>query len=182
MKTCRAAALALVLLLAGCGLVGTDEAADEGPRPEPVEEVRLKTEAPAPEDPAEEPAEDPVAEEPAGDPAADAASSAALDLYVAGERAALENMAGLELYAGAEVEAVYPSTVKFTYIYADAIDPVAAVAYFDTMSSTLEELCTSVVFPAMTQTGVVDPAVTYAYYNPDGSLIWEQSYASAPGQ
>lgn len=174
MKTRRAAALALVLILAGCGSTGTDEAAAERPRPEPVQEERLKTEAPAPEDPAEEP----VAEEPAGDPLADAASSAALDLYVLSERAALENMGGLEMYAGAEVEAVYPSTVKFTYIYAQPIDPASAVAYFDTMSSTLEELCTSVVFPAMTQTGVVDPAVTYAYYNPDGSLIWEQSYTS----
>lgn len=182
MKTRRLAALALVSLLAGCGIVTSDETAEERPRPEPVQEERLKTEAPEPEDPVEEPAEDPVAEEPVGDPATDAASSAALDLYVAGERAALENMGGLEMYAGAEVEAVYPSTVKFTYIYVDAIDPAAAGAYFDAMASTLEELCTSVVFPAMTQMGVVDPAVTYAYYNPDGSLIWEQTLTSTPGQ
>ena len=176
------AAIALVLLLAGCGVTGTDEAADERPRPEPVQEERLKTQAPEPEEPADEPVDDPVAEQPAGDPLADAASSVALDLYVLSERAALANMGGLEMYAGAEVEAVYPSTVKFTYVYAEPIDPATAATYFDTMSSTLEELCTSVVFPAMEQTGVVNPAVTYGYYNPDGSLIWEKTYTSTPGQ
>lgn len=170
-KTRGPAVLALVALLAGCGGTTSDERADERPRPEPVQEERLKEEAPA----SEAPTDDPVAEEDAGDPASDVVSSAALDAYVAAERAAMEGMPGLELYTSAEVEAVYPSTIRFSYVYADPIDPAAAAAYFDTMASTFAELCDSVIFPAMTRAGVVDPAVTYAYFNADGSLIWEQT-------
>ncbi len=170
-KTRGLAALALVALLAGCAGTTSDERVDERPRPEPVQEERLKEEAPAPEDPADEPA--------AEEPADDAASSAALDAYVASERAAMEGMPGLELYTSAEVEAVYPSTIRFSYVYADPIDPAAAAAYFDTLAATFEELCDTVIFPAMSQAGVVEPAVAYAYYNSDGSLIWEQTLTSS---
>ena len=172
MKTRGLAALALVVLLAGCGgPASDDDAPEERPRPEPVQEERLKTE------PADDPAaEDPAAEDPAADPAADAASSAALDLYVAGERAAMENMPGLEMYGSVEVEAVYPSTARFVYVYAEPIDDATASTYFDTMASTFEDLCNSVIFPAMEQLGVVDPVIVYTYYNPDGALIWEQTF------
>lgn len=103
-------------------------------------------------------------------------SSAALDAYVDAERATLDALGELELYSSIDVEADYPSTVRFSYVFAEQLDPTTTTAELEATAPLLQQVCDSAVFPAMEQLGVVGPAVTYVYYNADGTQLWTQDF------
>lgn len=107
---------------------------------------------------------------------------AALDKYVELERAQLPAVqkANPGVYEEMTVEAEYPGTIVFRYVYATQVDAAEAVKYLDEMESKFQELCDDTVFPAMKQTGVTgDLGATYIYINADGTTMWEKTFASS---
>ncbi|WP_062069860.1 hypothetical protein [Demequina sediminicola] len=105
----------------------------------------------------------------------------ALADYVASEEATvpglLEDFDGL--YTDINIAAVPPSTVEYVYYYAEPIDPDAAVEYFDGAIGEIQDLCDTQVFPGMEAAGIVDPAVTYIYFDSEGTELWEHTFTSS---
>ena len=84
------------------------------------------------------------------------------------------------MYTDVRGVAEYPSTVIYEYVYAEAVDPSAAEAGFEQLSSTLQELSDSTLLPEMEKAGITDnPQVTYRYLNPNGDLVWEKTYSAS---
>ena len=160
-----AAALVLTLALAGCA---TPTNAEVGPNGDPAKK-------PAP---GEMSGEVPVAQEPQEGGADDDASRAALDAYVMAEQASAAATFDASVYDSVGVTALHPSTVVYSYVYANPIDPVAATEYFDGIITDFQEVCDTSVFPAMEEYGVVDPAAVYVYYSPDRTVLWEHTFTS----
>ncbi|PKQ25233.1 MAG: hypothetical protein CVT64_11055 [Actinobacteria bacterium HGW-Actinobacteria-4] len=99
----------------------------------------------------------------------------ALDGYVESERRMIPLIfeATGDLYSDIVIDPEYPSTVVFTYTYAEPLDPEEGAMYFDSAIPDFQSLCDSAVFPAMQRAGVAETVqVVYTYLNPDGSLIW----------
>lgn len=121
----------------------------------------------------------PAADE--AEPSSETAAVTALDQYVESERAQVPNILAATggTYSALEVAADHPSTVRFDYVYAQAVDPSEARAYFDSMIPALQELCDTQVFPKMTASGVANPTALYRYYNPDGSELWSRTFESS---
>lgn len=109
-----------------------------------------------------------------------AEDSGALDAFVAEQQAAIPAVmdASPGTYSEVRIEGVAPSTIVFTYVYAEAVDAAAAAEYLDGMVETLQAACDSQVFPAMTDAGLTGPQATYTYLNPDGSEIWTHTFTS----
>lgn len=120
--------------------------------------------------------EKPVAQEPAAD---EPQGSGVLEAFVAAQQSSIPAIldAGAGVYSDAAIEAVAPSTIVFSYVYAEAVDVPTAAAYLDTMVETLQAACDAQVFPAMVAVGISDPQVVYTYLNPDGSEIWTHTFA-----
>ena len=110
------------------------------------------------------------------------AQLAALEAYAAAERAQLPAVleAYPDLYSDAQVTTRGADTIVFSYFYLDQIDPAEIQADFDALIPGLQNLCDTAVFPAMQSMGVKGTLyVSYEYYNPDGSSIWEKTFASS---
>ena len=152
---------ALAVALAGCSSATDEQAGTPGPK--------VRVEEPSP------------AQEPEADVEEPADQNAALDAYVAQERATIPAImeATPGMYSALDISAVYPDTVQFAYTYAEALDAATAVDYFDGMTTTFQELCDSQVFPAMERAGVTgSQKVTYTYDNADGSELWSHTFES----
>jgi hypothetical protein len=111
-----------------------------------------------------------------------ASSQAALDAYVALERAAIPSIfeSTGDVYTDITIDPEYPATIVYTYTYAETLDPVASAAYFDEQIPTLQDVCESAVFPAMAFSGVEGTRhATFVYLNPDGSTIWTYTFSSS---
>ncbi|PVU83262.1 hypothetical protein DDP54_09960 [Cellulomonas sp. WB94] len=111
-----------------------------------------------------------------------AQQKAALDAYVEAERATIpaikESSPGV--YSDISVQAVYPSTIDYHYVYVQQVDPTAANDYFESSMETLQALCDTKVFPAMASVGVTDPQkATYTFDNADGSELWSHTFESS---
>jgi hypothetical protein len=119
-----------------------------------------------------------------GDPVAQESSNAsaeALENYVEAERKTMPEVlaANPGVYSDATIEAAPPSTVIYTYTYVNQIDPVATAANFDAAIPEFQSALDAGVFPVMAQMGVTGTLyTTFIYYNADGSLIWENTFAS----
>lgn len=150
--------LGAALALAGCSSGGSD-APEDGAASSAATVQKPEREAP----------EEDVAED-----------SGTLDAFVAEQQAAIPAVmdASPGTYSEVRIEGVAPSTVVFTYVYAEAVDATAAAEYLDGMVETLQAACDSQVFPAMTDAGLTDPQATYTYLNPDGSEIWTHTFTS----
>jgi len=151
-----AVACATVLALAGC-------TADDAPDPAPT--------GTAPSSSAPAPSPDP----------AELARRAALDGYVAAERATipalLEQVPGT--YASVVIDPVYPAGVSYTYRYAEQVDPAAAAPSFEVLDQTLRGVCRDTLFPALAAAGVTGArSAAYMYVNADGTTLWTQTYTS----
>jgi hypothetical protein len=155
MRSARiAAALALTYLLGGCAFATPPAGPSDHEGKKPVAAVRE------------------TGEQGAGEPA----SSAALDAYVRAEQVSMAASIDASVYESVGATAIYPSTVVFSYVYANPIDPAAGTEYFDGMITTFQELCDTAVFPAMEEYGVVDPVVVYQYFGPDRTVVWEHTF------
>lgn len=117
----------------------------------------------------------------AADPAL-AAQEAALDPYVA----ALQELIPQYMsdsgttYSEIRITAVHPDTVEYAYLFAESVDPAAAVTYFDDNVAVLQDLCDTQIFPEMASVGItIDPKVRYSYYNADGAQIWSHDFSAS---
>lgn len=76
-------------------------------------------------------------------------------------------------FAAIRVAPVYPSGLKFVYVYQNFVDVPSAVRRLRTTVPVLQASFTSEMEPEMKRMGFSDhPSVTWAYLNPDGSPIW----------
>lgn len=154
--------LGAALALAGCSSGGSDS---------PAEVTGSSQSSGAT---AEKPAkEEPAAEEPQDD--------GALDAFVAAQQSSIPAImdATPGVYSEVAIEGTEPSTIVFSYVYAEAVDVPTAAAYLDTMVETLQAACDAQVFPAMEAVGISDPQAVYTYLNPDGSEIWSHTFAAS---
>lgn len=112
----------------------------------------------------------------------EAEQRAALDSYVAFERAQLPEVMETypDLYSDAKVESALPGSIIFTFTYAQYMDPEGAEDTFGALIPELQESMDSQVFPAMRSAGVQGSLrVEYVYLNSDGSLIWAQDFRTS---
>lgn len=159
--------LGAALALAGCSSGGSDSPAEETGS---SQSAATTAEKPAKEAPV---AEEPAAEEPQ--------DGAALDAFVAEQQSSIPAVmdASPGVYSEVAIEGTAPSTIVFSYVYAEAVDVPTAAAYLDTMVDTLQAACDAQVFPAMEAAGVSDPQAVYTYLNPDGSEVWSHTFAAS---
>ncbi|WP_062076877.1 hypothetical protein [Demequina globuliformis] len=165
-RVATGAASIAVLALAGCSGSGDAEATDpNGSGNVAVEET---TSAPAEETSA--PAQE----------STEAEAGGALEAYVAREAAQVDTIveSSSGVYSDIWIDAEEPSTIVYTYQYAEAVDPDEATAYFEGVTDTLADLCESTVFPMMEAEGVESPEARYVYLNSDGSELWSETYTS----
>jgi hypothetical protein len=153
--------LGAALALAGCSSGGSDTPA--------AETGSSQSSGTTSEKPAKERA---VEEQPA---------DGALEAFVADQQSSIPAVmeASPGVYSDVAIEATAPSTIVFSYVYAEAVDVPSAAAYLDTMVSTLQSACDAQVFPAMEAAGVSDPQAVYTYLNPDGSEVWTHTFAGS---
>ncbi len=122
--------------------------------------------------------EKPAKEEPAAEEPQD---GAALDAFVAEQQASIPAVmdASPGVYSDVAIEGTAPSTIVFSYVYAEAVDVAMAASYLDTMVDTLQAACDAQVFPAMESAGISDPQAVYTYLNPDGSEVWSHTFSAS---
>lgn len=165
-RTAVGAASIAVLALAGCS--GGDDAEVTDPNGSADVAVEETTSAPAEDTSA--PAQE----------STEADASGALEAYVAREAAQIDTIldSSSGVYSDIWIDAEEPSTIVYTYQYAEPVDPDEATAYFDGVTDTLADLCESTVFPMMEAEGVESPQARYVYLNNDGSELWSETYSS----
>jgi hypothetical protein len=157
------AALALALTLTVGGLAGCGSSPSE-----PDEDAQASSAAAAPT-------------EDGGEQDAVTAQEEALDAYV---KAAQPQIAkAMEAYDGTYADfsftAIPPSTVEYSYTFAEPVDPNAAVETFDSSVATLQATVDSVIIPEMERAGITDPKVVYTYYDADGSELWTKTFEAS---
>lgn len=131
----------------------------------------------APEVVTEEPTE---TAEPA-EPADSGSQADKLDAFIEQARAEIEGQVDSfgGTYSDISLTAENGNTMVYTYTFAEPIDAALAAESFDSSSELLESTAQNMLIPALESIGVTDnPQVTYTYLNPDGSVIWSQTYAA----
>lgn len=108
--------------------------------------------------------------------------AAALDAYVTALQATVPQlMAQFDgTYSAITITGEQPSTVVYTYTYAQQLDGPATASALDGQVDQLQDVCDSAVFPEMEGQGItVDPQVRYVYLNADGAEIWSHTFAKS---
>lgn len=83
-----------------------------------------------------------------------------------------------DTFSDVEIVGYEPSTVEYAYTYAEQVDAVGSVDYFNTQIDYLQETVDAQLIPEMESFDIVDPQVTYTYYNADGSTIWSYTFSA----
>lgn len=165
--TTRRAAASLLIAAA---LTFTAACSSSSPEAEDTASAVPTKEAPATVDEATEDSTDSGADD----------QAAALDAYVTALQATVPQlMAQFDgTYSAITITGEQPSTVVYTYTYAQQLDGPATASALDGQVDQLQDVCDSAVFPEMEGQGItVDPQVRYVYLNADGSEIWSHTFA-----
>lgn len=80
-----------------------------------------------------------------------------------------------ELFSDIKIEADEPDGISYSYTYAFDVPTAETADGIETESDALESTAEA-IFPALEQTGIDNPTVTFRYINADGSLIWERVF------
>ncbi|NKY38665.1 DUF4854 domain-containing protein [Cellulomonas septica] len=108
--------------------------------------------------------------------------AAALDAYVTALQATVPQLMSQfdGTYSAITITGEQPSTVVYTYTYAEQLDAPATASALDGQVDQLQEVCDSAVFPEMEGQGITtDPQVRYVYVNADGAEIWSHTFAKS---
>jgi hypothetical protein len=106
-------------------------------------------------------------------------SKADLDAYVSAGRRGLKSMLGPSLkkvYSTIQVEPVYPSGIKYVYVFRNQVDVAQAAKQLKTQAPVLKAAFHTQVASEMKRLGFAHPSATWTYMNSDGSLIWTRTF------
>jgi hypothetical protein len=104
-----------------------------------------------------------------------APSKADLDAYVATVQRGMKSSIGSsvkKVYSSIRTEPVYPSGIKYVYVFKNQVDVSKGAQYLDTQLPLLKAAFRTQVAPEMKRVGFAHPSATWTYVNPDGTLIW----------
>lgn len=99
--------------------------------------------------------------------------SDALDEVVEAGQAEIPKL--IDFFEGAfsdiEIEADHPSTIVYTYTYAEQVDADYARTEIESRIAMVQAACDTTIFPEMEKAGIGHPGARYIWQNADGSEI-----------
>ena len=111
-------------------------------------------------------------------PGASAPSRADLDTFAATAERGLKSALGpsiKKVYSSIRIEPVYPSGIKYVYVFKKQVRVSKVAKYLDTQVPLLKAAFRTQVAPEMKRLGFAHPSATWSYLNHDGSPIWSRT-------
>jgi hypothetical protein len=106
-------------------------------------------------------------------------SNSDLDAFVAQGRTALKSMMTSSMrktFSSIKIKPDYPSGVTYVYVFRQAVDPDTASKQLDSSASFLKQTFKKSVGPSLESQGFNHPTATWTYLNPDGTVLWSQTF------
>lgn len=111
-------------------------------------------------------------------PSSSAPSKADLDTYAATAERGMKSALGpsiKKVYSSIRIEPVYPSGIKYVYVFKEQVHASKVAKYLDTQVPLLKAAFRTQVAPEMKRLGYAHPSATWTYLNHDGSPIWSRT-------
>lgn len=182
-KTTITATLAAASLTLGLGACSADTNSPElTAEPSSSDSATPESSASPEVNESTEPSEENASTESPSDGNFDAAKQTQLlEKYADLERASFDTVREMypDLYSDMTAETQGPGAISFQFTYAELMDIPATQASFESQLTQMTEQIDRDVFPLMRDFGLQgDLTITYQYFAPDKSLIWEHIFES----